>query len=191
MARFSGDPVKNPLFGNEFIPCTDPLDGNDKSFTPIIITQFVASNMALANGSTNGLIDPTSYAKLLALDTQAQTNIRINQLAEVAIPVFFGAPSNGAFSIYQHCLDIPWVLALQNLMCSAGSTNVTITKNGVSIGGLTSNPCTSVAAQFAVSGGSTNYTFNNGDILGITFAGTTGNCVNFAASIKANATISP
>ena len=191
MARFSGNPIKNPLFGNEYIPATDPSTGNDIAFTPLIITQFVANNMALANGSTNGLIDPGSYAKLLALDTQAQTNTRVGQLAEVAIPVFVSTPSNGTFAIYQHVCDVPWVLSFDYLYCSAGSTNVSITKNGVAIAGLTTNPATSVSAQFFVSGGSSNYTLNQGDVLGITFAGTTGNCANLYASIRANATIAP
>lgn len=170
---------------------TDPSTGSDVAITPLVITQFAQTHMSLAAGSTNGLIDPGNYAKLIALDTQAQTNIRVGQLAEVAIPIFFSAPANGAFSIYQHILDVPWVLERANFFCSAGSTNVTVLKNGVAIPGLTSVPATTVPAVFLVSGGSGNYTFGYGDVLSLSFAGTTGNCVNFGCGIKANATISP
>ena len=190
MARFSGNPQKSPLAGNEDIAATDPSTGNDIAITPLVITQFVATNMGVAAGSTNGLIDAASYAKLLALDTQAQTNVRVGQLAEMPFPIFFSAPANGTFVIYQHILDI--AIQLQNgyFFCSAGSTNVTILKNGSAIPGFTSVPATTVPAQYSVSGGSTNYTFNIGDILSINFAGTTGNCVNVGASLRANGQIS-
>ena len=191
MGRFSGNPLKPTLAGNELIPATDPSTGNDIAFTPSILTQFVANNMAVASGTSNGLIDSASYAKLLALDTQAQTNVRVGQLAEVAIPIFFSAPVNGAYTIYQHCLDVPWVFALGNFFCSAGSTNVTVTKNGTAIPGFTSVPATSTPGQFPVSGGSSNYTLNAGDLLAVSFAGTTGNCVNLGISLKAKSTISP
>jgi hypothetical protein len=191
MARFSGNPLKNPLTGNEYIPATDPSTGNDISFTPLIITQFVAQNMQLAAGSSNGLIDPGSYAKLLALDTQAATNIRVAQLAEVSIPTFFSGPANGGFAIYQHVLDVPWALSFAYLVCSAGSTNVTVSIGGVAVAGMTNIPCTPVSGTFLVAGGSSNYTLYQTNSLTITFSGTTGNCANVALSIRANATISP
>ena len=191
MARFSDNPIKNPLSGSEDMAATDPSTGNDVAITPLILTQFVATHMAVAAGSSNGLIDPTSYNKLLALDTQAQTNTRVNQLAEVSVPVFFSAPADGTFVIYQHCLDVSWVLAMGYLFCSAGSTNVTVLKNGVAIGGFTSVPASSTPVQYTVSGGSSNYTFGFGDILSLNFAGTTGNCKNLGLSMRANATISP
>lgn len=191
MARFRDNPLKQTPAGNEFIPATDPSTGDDVSFTPLIITQFVATNMALANGSTNGLIDPAALAKLNALDTQAETDIRVAQLAEVSIPVFFGTPADGTFTIYQHCLDVSWMLALGYFLCSAGSTNVSVTKNGVAIAGLTNIPITTAASHFSVSGGSANYTYSLGDTLGLSFTGTTGNCRNAAISLKANSIISP
>lgn len=191
MARFSGNPIKGILAGNEDIAATDPATNADISITPMVITQFVATNMGLASGSTNGLIDGLSFAKLLALDTQAQTDARVALLAQVAIPVFFSVPADGSFKIYQHILDMAWTLSLANLYVSAGSTNISVLKNGVAIPGFTNIPATSVAAQFAVSGGTGNYTFNTGDVLSLSFVGTTGNCANLAASFKAKATIPP
>lgn len=192
MGRFSGNPPKGVLAGNECIPATDLSTGSDIVITPFVLAQFVMTYGQVANGSSNGLIDAANYAKLKALDTQAQTDTRVAKLAEVAIPIFFGGVLvDGSFSIYTHVLDIPWVLSFQQLLVSAGSTNVTLTKNGVAIAGLTTNPATTVTAQYPVSGGSSGYTFNQGDVLGITFAGTTGNAKNLAASVKANATIPP
>lgn len=189
MARFGDNPLKNPLTGNEVLAAQDPSTGNDIGITPLVITQFVGTHLAVANGSSNGLIDAAAYAKLLALYTQAQTDIRVSKLAEVAIPIFFAVPTNGTFAIYQHVLDIPWVFERANFMVSAGSTNVTILKNGVAIPGFTNIPAASVAAQYLVSGGSSNYTLNYGDTLSISFAGTTGNAANLAVGVKANATI--
>lgn len=189
MARFSGNPVKNPLFGNESIPCTDPLDGNDKSFTPIIITQFVATNMQLANGSSNGLIDAASYAKLLALPTDAALASQLGELAQVAFPIFIAAPSNGSLTIYQHVLSVPWQLSLMTLFCSAGSTNVSFTKNGnpiVFVPSGTSCPATTVPSNQLAGDITPNLTFNGGDKLGIILSGTTGNCANLGISVLLN-----
>jgi hypothetical protein len=190
MARLGDNPTKNPLTGNEGLAATDPSTGDDVSFTPLILATFCAQNIPLANGTSNGMIDGASYAKLLALDTQAETNTRVSQLAEVAIPIFISSPSNGFAAIYQHVCDVPWVLAFDQLYVSAGSTNVTVNKNGNAIAGLTSNPATTVANKYTGSDSAANMTLNQGDILGITLAGTTGNCANLYASIRANATIS-
>ena len=189
MARFSGNPIKNPLAGNEFMAATDASTNNDIAITPIIITQFVMQNGQVANGSSNGLIDATNYAKLIGLETQAQTNVRVAQLAEVAIPLFVAAPTNTSFAIYQHVCDVSWTLAFDYLYCSAGSTNVTLLRNGTAILGFTNNPATTTPATFTVAGGTGGYTFNQGDILGITFTGTTGNCANMFCSIRANANV--
>lgn len=192
MARFSGNPVKSPLYGNESVPATDPSTTDDIQFTPTIITQFVAQNMQVANGSSNGLIDAASYTKLLALDTQAQTNTRVNQLAELAIPTFFSAPANGYFWIYQHVITTPWLLDAANTFCSAGTTNLTVLKNGTSLVGLSNMVVTTAARTYSVSvgTGSSNYTYNLGDVLGLSFSGTTGTCVNAAVSIGGTAVIS-
>lgn len=195
MARFSDNPLKSPLTGTEYIPATDPTTGSgpddweDISMNPVILTMFVQDTMGVANGSSNGLVDPTNYAKLLALDTQAQTDTRVADLAQVAIPVFLSSPADGNFPIYQHVCDVAWMLAFDYQSCTQGSTNVTITRNGVAIPGLTTNPATTMGQQFNVAGGSSNYTFNRGDILGLTLTGTTGNCANVLASIRANAVI--
>lgn len=191
MARFGDNPLKAPLVGNEVIAAEDLTTGKDCGITPLQIIQFAATHMQVANGSTNGLIDPVNYSKLMGLDTQAQTDARVAKLSEVAFPIFFAVPTNGTFAIYQHVLDMPWVLERANLMVSAGSTNVSILKNGVAVPGFTSIPATSVPAQFLVSGGSSNFTINYGDIVSISFAGTTGNAANLAVGVKAIATIPP
>jgi hypothetical protein len=188
MARFSGNPIKSPLVGNEYIPATDPATTNDISFTPLIITQFVATNMALASGSTNGLIDGPNYAKLLALPSAAQLATDLGELGQVAFPIFIAAPSNGALTIYQHVLSVPWQVSSMTLFCSAGSTNVSFTKNGnpiVFVGG-TSVPITTVSSTQIAGDTTPNETFQPGDKLGIILSGTTGNCVNVGISVLLN-----
>jgi hypothetical protein len=186
MGRFSGEPLKNPLTGNEFIPFTDPNTGNDGSCNPSIITQFVAENMQLANGSTNGLIDPADLAKLQALPTDATLASQLGELAQVAFPIFIAAPSNGTITIYQHVLSVPWLVKEMALFVSAGSTNIQLLKNGSPINfapsGHTSPVTTLTSTQIA--GDTTpNETFNGGDTLGIALSGTTGNCANLVCSI--------
>lgn len=190
MARFSGEPIKNPLQGNEFIPLTDPNTGNDGSCNPSIITQFVAQNMQVANGSSNGLIDGAAYAKLAALDTQAQTNVWKDQLAEVTMPIFFSAPANTAtIAIYQQVWsDSTWDLSGGSFLVSAGSTNITLYKNGGAIAGLTSLGVGSSPHTYSIG---TPVPFVVGDLLGISMSGTTGNCANLAASLMFTAQLSP
>jgi hypothetical protein len=189
MARFSGDPLKNPLTGNEFIPFTDPGTGNDGSATPSILVQFAAETMPLANGSTNGLIDGPNLAKLNALPTEAVLASQLGELAQVAIPIFIAAPSNGTIVIYQHVLSLPWNIQTAELFVSAGSTNVQIQINGVPINFApfgTTNPAT-VTPQSNIA--SAPRTLHPGDQLGLAFSGTTGNCANLVASIYATATL--
>jgi hypothetical protein len=192
MARFSGDPLKNPLTGNEFIPFTDPSTGNDGSCNPSIVTQFVAQNMAVAAGSSNGLIDAASYAKLQALPTDAVLATQIGELAQVAIPIFFASPSNSTAVIYQHVLTVPWQLKTLVLFTSAGSTNVQITNNGNPVtwapAGTTIPATTGTAGGEQIASGTGGFNvFQPGDQLGIVLSGTTGNCANLAVSILATA----
>lgn len=191
MARFSGNPVKNPLSGAELIPATDPSTGNDIAFTPTILTQFAQANMGVANGSTNGLMTGAMATKLAGLPTGASIAKQVEELAEVAIPVFISTPVNGSVNIYQHVCDVPWVLSFAYASMSAGSTNVTITKNGVNIAGFTNGSVTTSPTTFTGTDTPPNMTFSQGDTLGLTLAGTTGNAANMLLSIRANATISP
>jgi hypothetical protein len=191
MARFSGDPLKNPLTGNEFIPATDPGTGNDVSMTPSIITQFVATNMDVANGSSNGLIDAASYAKLLALPSNAVLSSQLSELSQVALPIFIAAPANGTSVIYQHGLSIPWTVQTMTLFTSAGSTNVQFQINGtpVTFGPFgTTNPATT-SPETNISTGATNRVIHPGDQVGIAISGTTGNAANLAISIYATASL--
>jgi hypothetical protein len=189
MARFSGNPTKNPLVGNELIPATDPSTSNDIAMTPLVITQFAQANMTIATGSTQGLISGSQADKLAGLPSNAQLSAEIAQLAEVAIPVFIAAPSNGSINIYQHVLDVPWILSFAYTQMSAGSANVSITKNNVNIAGFTNMGITSSAKTFTGTDTQANMTFNQGDLLGLTLSGTTGNAANMLLSIRANATI--
>jgi hypothetical protein len=189
MARFSGDPLKNPLTGNEFIPFTDPNTGNDGSCNPSIITQFVATNMQLANGSSNGLIDGPDLAKLQALPTNATLSSQLGELGQVAIPLFIAAPTNGTVVIYQHVLSVNWNIQTMELFTSAGSTNVQLQINGTPITFApfgTTNPATTVPQSNIASG---SRTLHPGDQLGYALSGTTGNAANLVASIYATTTL--
>lgn len=191
MARFSGNLIKNPLAGNEIFPATDPTSGLDIGATPVILSSYVAQNLPLANGSTNGAMTGAQATKLNALPTAASLSKQIGELGEVAIPVFVATPTNGSISIYQHVLDVPWTLAFAYASLSAGSTNVTITKNGVNIAGFTSVAVGNTSTTMTGTDTPANMTFNQQDVLGFTLAGTTGGAANLLLSIRANATIAP
>lgn len=191
MGRFSGNPVKNPLVGNELIPATDPSTGNDIALTPLLITQYAQLNLNLATGSAPGFMSPAQFNQLAGLPSGASIAKQIKELAEVSFPIFIAAPTNGAINIYQHVLDVPWVLSFAYASLSAGSTNVTLTKNNVNIAGFTNGAVTTAPATFTGTDTISNMTFNQGDTLGITLAGTQGNAVNLLFSLRANATIAP
>lgn len=193
MARFSDDPLKNPLTGNEFIPATDPATDDDISMTPAIITQFVMTTGSLANGSSNGFIDAANYAKLIALPTDAALSSQLGELAQVSVPIFIAAPTNGTIVIYQHVLSVPWVIQEMVLFTSAGSTNVQLQINGTPITfapfGITNPATTGTATTTNIASNATGRTLHTGDQLGIAFSGSTGNVANLVASIGAVGTL--
>lgn len=191
MARFIDEPIKNPLSGNEVGAATDPSTMNDVGWTPFTIIQFAQLNMALASGTSRGLISGGDADKLHALDTQAQNQAITDQLAEVALPAFFGHPADGAFNFYYHTLSVSWLFSEMFCQVSAGSTNLTITKNGVPMGGATSVPITTAGQGSTFSDSPPLNEISSGDRVGISFTGTTGNCANLIVSINANAIIVP
>jgi hypothetical protein len=190
MARFSDDPIKNPLSGAEILAATDPATMNDVGMTPLIITQFAQKNMGLATGSTQGVVSGPNGDKLTALPTAAALATQLGELAQVAIPIFIGAPANGSLQLYQHVLSVPWRIQSMALAVSAGSTSLSLTKNGNAIqftpGGYQSAVGTVSTTQLAADT-SPNDTFQPGDVLGISLGSTSGNCANLRCSVYATA----
>lgn len=191
MARFSDEPIKNPLSGNEVIPATDPSNDMDCGMTPLIITAFAQEHMTVASGTSNGLISAAQIAKLDALNTQSENDAVTLQLAEVEIPIFIGSTTDGFIEIYSHGLAIPWLMVSMFNKVAAGSTNLTLTKNGTPMSGVTNVPITSAGVGSSFSGSPALITFNSNDLLGVTLAGTTGNCKNLIIGINAQAQITP
>ena len=189
MARVADNPVNNNPGANDPILSESLTTHDDQSLTPLVITQFAQQNMGLATGSSNGLVSGPNGDKLSGLETQAQFNIRISQLTDIALPIFIGAPVDGSIQIYQHIFLVPWLFGAAWTAVAAGSTNLTVTKNGVAIPGFTAISITTTPSIWAPSGPTAAYTFNDGDIMGLTFAGTTGNCVNMRFSLGVNAQI--
>lgn len=189
MARFSDEPLKNPLTGTEVFAGTDLSTMEDIGTNALIITQFAQLNMTLASGSTQGLMSGSQSDKLNALFTQADINAVINDFAQVALPAFFGSPANGFLNYYYHAIGVAWVLLTGYAVVSSGSTNLTLAKNGTPLAGATSIPVTTTGGAFTITFAPVVSTLNQGDSLGVTFAGTTGNCANLIISLTANATI--
>jgi hypothetical protein len=192
MARFSDEPLKNPLSGAERLAATDPATMDDVGMTPLIITQFAQQNMTLATGSTQGLVSGPNGDKLTALPTDAQLSTWLGELSQVPIPIFIGAPANGSLSIYQHVLSMPWKIQTMALAVSAGSTTLSLTKNGNAIlfapGGYAS-PVGTVSTTQIAGDTSPNETFQPGDVLGLSLASTSANCANLRCSVYATALI--
>jgi hypothetical protein len=181
MARFSDNPIKNPLAGTEIIPATDPSTTDDIGMTPQIISNYAQSYMSLATGSTQGLISGPQADKLAALPSDAQ----LNELLEVAFPFFAGTPSNGTQTIYTHLLDPFWEFIVGYGQVSAGSTNLTVNINGTPIAGWNSIPITTAGATFTTPNDAT-CKLQSGSQISVTLAGTTGNCANLMFSMRAN-----
>ena len=183
MARLNANPIKTPLAGTEGGSLTDPSTGNDVGFTPLTITQFAQENMTIATGSTQGLIPGAQADKLAGLPSDTQ----LQELIEVAIPLFVSAPANGTSVIYTHVLDPDWEFVIAYGAVSAGSTNLTMAINGTPINGWNNVP---------ILGAGTSNTFPtpldascdlpSGSSLSVTLAGTTGNCANLRFSMRAN-----
>jgi hypothetical protein len=191
MARFSDEPLKTTLSGSERIAATDLSTGDDVGMTPLIITQFAQTAMTVAVGSTQGVVSGPDGDKLSALPTNAQLNTEFAQLGEVSIPIFIGTPGNGVLSIYQHCLDVPWLITRMVVACATGSSAATIqtwangSTSAHSILGLTN---IAVGSTYNVADSSDSAgvaTLNYLDQLLISLGSTSGSCVNLRCSIKA------
>lgn len=190
MARLGDNPLKTSLSGAEHLAAEDPSNDQDICITPLTLTQFAQATMGLANGSTNGLMSGPQATKLNALPDDNTLTGFFGQLEQVAVPTFFGAPSNGSLTLYQHVVTTPWAFSAVSVGCSAGSTNITIMKNGAGMPGLSNLGVTTAGATYSISDILPGNTLDTGDQLGITFAGTTGNCANVFASLKAKASLS-
>jgi len=191
MSRFSDEPLKTPLSGAERIAATDLSTGDDVGMTPLIIAQFAQGAMTVATGSTQGVVSGPNGDKLSALPTNASLDTEFAQLGEVSIPIFIGTPGNGVLSIYQHCLDVPWLITKMVVASAAGSSIATVQTwaNG-------STSAHSLLGLTNISVGSTYNAANCSDVPGyatlnyldqllISLGSTSGSCVNLRCSIKA------
>ena len=181
MARLNTNPLKPVLAGNEGWAATDPSTTDDVGLTPVTITQFAQINMTLATGSTQGPISGFQADKLALLPTETQ----LDQLLEVAIPLFVSAPATGTQTIYTHVLDPNWQFVTAVGQVSTGTAMTTITINGIPVNGwnnvaVTANPTTFVtpldASTILASGGK----------LGLTIGSTFSTPANLAFSMMAN-----
>jgi len=186
MARFSDNPIKNPLAGSELIPATDPSTGDDIALTPVLITIFAQQNMGLASGSNQGSVSGPNGDKLTALRTNAATDLLLAQLGQIPFPIFIGTPVNGTIEIYKNVLGNDVVFDFMYLSLASGSSNLTVNINGTPITGwsginVTSTPSAKVTATAAK-------TLHADDVLSLTFAGSS-TPTNLRASLKGNLTL--
>lgn len=186
-ARLGENPVKTDLSGNELIPATDPSTNADVCITPITLRNFSQVGYPLASGSTNGLMTGPQSDKLNALYNQANLLNLFSQLAQQAIPLFIGTPTDGFIEIYQHVLSQPMTFGTMDYRCSSGSTTAQIQINGVNVTGWGVG-VTAVAGAATASGANV---MSNGDKLGVNFSGTTGGCANVRLTLGGNLTLSP
>lgn len=189
MGRLNANPLKSTLSGSEGWAATDPSSGNDVGLTAASLTTYAQSNMGLATGSSNGLVTGPNGDKLSALPTASTIASRFAQVGEVAIPIFVGSPGNGYVPLYTHVLDVPWVLSFAYASLTAGSTQLTLTKNQVAIGGFTQEWIGSGRRTLTASDTAPNLTLNQGDVLGISLGSTIGGAANMMISIRADETI--
>lgn len=182
-ARFSDNPVKNPLQGNELIPGTDPDTDDDFSVTPEILTQFAQENMGLANGTTQGAMSGAQSEKLNDLYTRAELDAIIAQLGQFPFPVFIGTVVDGFIEIYRNVLGEPVVFDFMWFALSSGSTTLTVKIDGVAVTGWTN-----VAVTTASGGASAtaDKTLPAGSILGLEFSGSGGPPTNLRLTLKGN-----
>ena len=186
MARLNENPVKPALSGAEGMSATDPSTNLDVGVTPWTITQFVVQNGQLANGSNNGLMSGAQATQLAALPSPVAWG-QFQALAKLTmLPAFFASPpssGNVQFFInpFQNVIQNTIVCDDLYTLCSAGSTNIVFTVNGTPFGGSTS-----VTTSKNYAPGPTGLNINPGDIVGVTFTGTTGNCANAIISLGAH-----
>lgn len=167
MARFSDNPLKNPLAGNEIVPGTDPSTTDDIGFTPDVLTQFVQENMGLASGSSQGAISGPDGDKLTALRTKAQDDAIFAQVAQIPFPIFIGTPVDGTIEIFRNVLDNDIVFDFMWYALSSGSTTLTILIDGTPITGWTNLPVTTASTGAVATAAKT---IPPGSILALQFA---------------------
>ncbi len=167
MARFSDNPIKSQLAGNERIGATDISTGDDCAITPDVLVQFAQDNLLPATGSQQGVVSGPDGDKLTALRTNAQNDALNVQLGQIPFPIFIGSPVDGFIEIYRNVLDNSILFDFMWFALASGSTNLTVKIDGTPVTGWTSVPITSASngAQSTAAN-----TLPAGSILGLQFS---------------------
>lgn len=141
--RFNANPAQNPLIGTEAIPATDISSGNDCKITPVVLTEFARSTMALASGSNNGLMSGSQAARLNGLYSNEAINAFLAQVGQVSVPLFFPDVADGTIEVFENVLDNDVVFSRMGFGLSSGSTIMTARIDAVPVTGWTNLAVTS------------------------------------------------
>lgn len=182
-ARFSDNPVKNPLAGNELLAGTDSNNDTDICVTPDILVQYTQDNMGLASGTSQGAMSGAQAEKLDDLYTRAELDGIIAQLGQFPFPVFFGTVSDGFVEVYRNVLDESVTFEFMWFQMSSGSSLLTVKIDGVAVTGWTSIPIGTVSDGASATAANV---LPSGSVLGFEFAGSGGSPTNLRLTLKGN-----
>lgn len=171
MARFPDNPTKDPLDGSEIIPGTDTGTGDDIKFTPQVLANYVVNLLPIATGAQRGVVSGPNGDKLAALYSKAQIDALLAQLAQTLLPIFFGTAANGSVQLLVNNTANAIVLNAAAFACSVGSAVAAITIDGTPVTGLTGMAVSATPGTAAASAANT---LGVGQVLGITFTGSSG-----------------
>lgn len=135
MARFSDNPLKSPLSGNELIPATDPSTSDDICITPEELIDYAQANIPIATATGNGLMGMTDYIRLYDTFTIEQINQKNAILKVELIGFYIGTVANGYIEFYCH-LSNDMVIQEAYFKCASGTVNCSVQIDGVTITGL-------------------------------------------------------
>jgi len=149
MARFSDNPIKSVLAGNELLPGTDPSSGDDICVTPDIFLTYCAQNLPLATATGNGLFTSSGFSRLFD-ETYTKDEIDAkNAILKVNVIGFFvGVVADGYLEFYCH-LDNDMTITEAFFKTSSGTVTASVQIDGVSVTGLANIAVTSAGQRVA------------------------------------------
>lgn len=179
MARFSGNPLKNPLAGTEIIPATDVSvsTGNgapDVGITPNVLAEFVLGSFPLASDTGNGLMSSEDHSRLYDTYTKEENDAFNALFKKEAIGIYIGTVADGYIEFYSNVLDDLTIISA-DAKSDSGTVTAAVQIAGVSITGLdaiaissTKGTSTATAANALANGVSLGITFSaNAAALGV------------------------
>lgn len=181
MARFANQPSINPLTSTCGLPGEDTSNNQDFFVGVDVLTQYVQEHMAVANGSSSGLMSGSSFQKLEDLRTRDEDDAIFAQFEQIIIPLFIPNPEDGTIEVMENVTDNDVYIERVGFGIGSGSAIMTVTIDSIPVTGMTNLDVGTPGAEDATAAN----LLEPGAILGLMFSSSGGAPTNLRVTFRA------